>query len=70
MGVMCGGQFVEYISEYTRVHEMISKLQPGEANGSDNIEGFGVGVTDHVNDQQCHHGMAGQRLVLNHCVVF
>ena len=42
---------------------MISRLQSSEENENDNIECFGVGYTDHVNDKQCHPGITGQRRV-------
>ncbi len=42
MRVLCGGQIVEDITGYNRVHEMINKLQSEESNQNDAAEGFGA----------------------------
>ena len=41
MRVMCGGQVIEYITGYNRVHEMIRRLQPSDEQSDNIIEGFG-----------------------------
>ena len=61
---MCGGQVIEDITNYNRVHEMISKLQSTDEKESDNIEGFGVDYKEHINSVEGHeNGVTGQTRV-------
>ena len=62
MRVMCGGQVIEDITNYNRVHEMISKLQSTDEKESDNIEGFGVDYKEHINSVEGHENcVTGQK---------
>ena len=65
MRSMCGGQVIEDITNYNRVHEMISKLQSTDEKERDNIEGFGIGYKNHADTQSLedHPGMGGSRRV-------
>lgn len=39
--ILCGGQIVEDIDEYGRLHEMFHMMKPKEKRENDSIEGFG-----------------------------
>ena len=41
MRVICGGQIVEDIDNYNRLHEMFHMMKPTEKRLNDAIEGFG-----------------------------
>eukprot|EP00746_Dinoflagellata_sp_MGD_P157894 gnl/MRDRNA2_/MRDRNA2_86341_c0_seq1.p1 gnl/MRDRNA2_/MRDRNA2_86341_c0~~gnl/MRDRNA2_/MRDRNA2_86341_c0_seq1.p1 ORF type:complete len:456 (+),score=38.28 gnl/MRDRNA2_/MRDRNA2_86341_c0_seq1:331-1698(+) len=41
MRILCGGQVVEDIDNYNRVHEMFSTLKAQDTNANDDAEGFG-----------------------------
>ena len=66
--VLCGGQVIEYITNYNRVHEMISKLESTGEKENDNIGGFGVDYKEHINSIEGHeNGVTCQNeLVVNH----
>jgi len=40
--VICGGQILEDIDNYARVHQMFHIMEPGEKRLNDAIEGFGI----------------------------
>jgi hypothetical protein len=42
MRVLCGGQIVEDIDQYGRLHEMFHMMKPTEKRANDSIEGFGA----------------------------
>ena len=46
--VICGGQVVEYIDNYNRLHEMVHMMKPSEKRINDAIEGFGVVDADNI----------------------
>ena len=43
MRILCGGQTIEDIDEYNRLHEMYHMMKPSEKRSNDGIEGFGNG---------------------------
>ena len=43
--VLCGGQIIEDIDNYSRVHEMFHMMRPTEKRLNDHIEGFGTHET-------------------------
>ncbi len=43
--ILCGGQIVEDINEYNRLHEMFHIMKPAGKRANDDIEGFGIGDT-------------------------
>jgi hypothetical protein len=49
MRVICGGQIVEDIDNYNRLHEMYHMMKPTEKRLNDAIEGFGVTETEFIN---------------------
>ena len=40
MQILCGGQIVEDIDSYNRLHEMYHMMKPSEKRSNDGIEGF------------------------------
>ena len=40
--ILAGGQILEDMDEYNRIHEMFHMLQAPETRSNDNMEGFGV----------------------------
>jgi hypothetical protein len=48
MRVICGGQIVEDIDNYNRLHEMVHMMKPSEKRINDAIEGFGVSETSNL----------------------
>ena len=48
MRVICGGQIVEDIDNYNRLHEMYHMMKPSEKRINDAIEGFGVSDTSNL----------------------
>ena len=42
--ILCGGQIVEDIDNYNRLHEMFHMMKPSEKRDNDAIEGFGAKV--------------------------
>jgi hypothetical protein len=47
--VICGGQIVEDIDNYNRLHEMVHMMKPTEKRMNDAIEGFGVFENQNIN---------------------
>ena len=47
---MCGGQIVEDIDRYNRLHEMVDIMKPTEKRLNDMIEGFGSNETSSIAD--------------------
>ena len=39
--ILCGGQLIEYIDNYGRLHQMFHLMKPSEKRKNDGIEGFG-----------------------------
>ena len=46
---MCGGQIVEDIDHYNRLHEMVDIMKPTEKRLNDMVEGFGTNETSLTN---------------------
>ena len=46
--VICGGQIIEDIDNYNRLHEMVHMMKPTEKRLNDAIEGFGITENDDV----------------------
>ena len=47
--VICGGQIVEDIDNYSRLHEMFHNMRPTEKRLNDAIEGFDTVDTGNIN---------------------
>ena len=59
--ILCGGQIVEDINEYNRLHEMFHIMKPPGQRTNDGIEGFGDDEILYVNDTRtvCFTPMSG-----------